>query len=410
MKDKLRHMLRQLTANRILALLFVLFIVCVGLAALPRTMEKTLETVKSGSVKLMEYISSVDTIYKTMLDTRMNQPALQNEATYVNLNGWMANLMGQRYMNDVIKMNDGSLTRSYEEVPIEKLNNAVKRVTRYSKALTKQDKKLLFVLAPSKVQKYNEQLPVGFADTENAQADYLIAGLRENEVNVLDLRDAMYEQGLDVAESYYLTDHHWRETTGLWAYREILKEMTKLNMIPEIDPLYTEAENFDFILYKDWFLGSNGRRTGIYFGGVDDFYAIQPRFETNIHFVVEDMDIDKTGRLEDISLNFSKLQNKDYFNTSPYSFYNTGEQYFKHWTNEDAPVDLTLLVHGDSFSNVPVSFFPLCFTNVNDQDMRNFDGDYSELYQSVDPDIVIIMVYTGGLDQKATTYNYFPAE
>ena len=45
-----------------------------------------------------------------------------------------------------------------------------------------------------------------------------------------------------------------------------------------------------------WYLGSNGQRTGIYYGGIDDFQLISPAFDTSITNVVTG----ETGSYNDV--------------------------------------------------------------------------------------------------------------
>ncbi len=50
---------------------------------------------------------------------------------------------------------------------------------------------------------------------------------------------------------------------------------------------YRDKENYNSIVYPKSFLGSMGRKTGILYGGIDDFTLIYPKFKTNYTYYTD---------------------------------------------------------------------------------------------------------------------------
>ena len=126
MKTKLRNFLRQINASVILAAIFLFFIVFVGAATVPTVVSEA-SAVLHGEKSIKSGAFGIRAAYDEMLTTNLDQSVLQNRATYVNLSGYIANLLGQRQLNNVVKLNDGYLTSVYER---QSTDESVERITK----------------------------------------------------------------------------------------------------------------------------------------------------------------------------------------------------------------------------------------------------------------------------------------
>ena len=45
-----------------------------------------------------------------------------------------------------------------------------------------------------------------------------------------------------------------------------------------------DIKNYEVNTYRNWFLGSIGKRVGIYYAGIDDIDLIYPKFDTLLSF------------------------------------------------------------------------------------------------------------------------------
>lgn len=404
----MKNFIKKLTVNRVLAILFMMFTLHTGFAAVPALLSGINDTVKAQKHNMTTYRDAIDKIYKDgMLSTKLEQPLWKNKASYINLNGLMARIMGQRYVNEIVLMDNGHLA-TYRESHVD-IQPAIAQMTKLYQKQTEKGKGFLFVMTPMQISKYDPQMPVGYQkETYNADADLFIRKLTENHVPVLDLREKMYEQGIEYKDAFFKTDHHWRPQTGFWAYGEIIKRLEEMRLIPKVDPFYTNPDSYEFRLYKDLFLGSSGRRTGQYYAGVDDFHLIVPKFETNISLKIPARKVDCSGRFEDTIYNKRLYEKVDFFNLSPYAAYEYGDNAFSCWRNERAPIKKRAIFMGDSFGNISFPLLSLCISDCDEFDMRHYKGDFAEHYNSFDPDFIIVLVNPYNVVGSNTVYDFFP--
>ena len=87
-------------------------------------------------------------------------------------------------------------------------------------------------------------------------------------------REEIEKEGSDIPELFFNTDHHWKPSTALWAAGVISGKLSETVEGYSYDESIYDPDNYKTKTYKDWFLGSLGRRVGTLYGGVDDFDVI----------------------------------------------------------------------------------------------------------------------------------------
>lgn len=397
---KVRERIGKITYQKVMAVLFLVFIFYIAAVMLPRTVDSagTLYRDKSG---ILEVRDTVDEEYREMLEFQGALP--KNKATYINLNGLMARLMGQRYVNERVKLDNGHLSYLYEKTDF---SLDVLQMTKLSEKQKARGKHFLFVIAPNQNPKNRDILPAGYAEYSNQDADEMASRLRANGVSVLDLRDELINDGISWEDAFFVADHHWKPETGFWAYAKIIKRFEEMGVIEPADPKLTDIGEYNQTVYEDWFVGSSGIRTGYLYSGLDDFTLITPKFKTDLTYSNVPDTVMKRGSFDNVALGGAVAQ-KDYFNYGPYSIYGNGDQAFKRYTNPDAGADIKLLSIGDSFSNVPFAFLPLAIGRCDELDMRYYDGDFASYYAQYAPDAVLVLINAGTLSQENTHYDFF---
>ncbi len=387
-------------AGLLLALVFLGYIFYIGVVTFPITRAAVAEKLADQNIGVLSVRDAVDDSFRNLLS--IGGGFTTNKATYIDYNGLLANFMGQRYMNERVKLNNGHLT--YLSDPCDTADFAAQIINLY-RHQQQGDKRFVFVLAPAQVPKYENILPAGYSDYSNENGDHLIETLRANGVPVLDLRDAMADDGLVYSDSFYVTDHHWTTQTGFWAYTRIVDYLVENEMIGPVDAKYTDINNFTTETYSRWFLGSASRRTGIYFAGVDDFSVIRPGFENGgVTFEVPSKSIFREGDFAEVCFDSDAIQ-LGYYIQYPYNVYMDND--FERFRNPGAPVDLKVLSLGDSFTNVPSVYLPLIFQNCDELDMRYYHDDFAAYYTDYDPDIIICLINVASLDASNTGYTFF---
>ncbi len=258
---------------------------------------------------------------------------------------------------------------------------------------------MLYIQAPYKISAYDDQLPFGVEDTHNEAADSLLEQL-SGSVDYIDMREKMYQSGLDQYDYFFVTDHHWLPEAGFWAFGEIAQVLNS-DYGFAIDEELADIEQYNIDVYEDWFLGSWGKRVGPYLAGVDDISIITPTFETSLHIVIEDENIDASGSFEDVMFNYDLLDDVDYWNENPYQAYICAVEPFISITNEMAETSKKILIVQDSFGRVVTPYLALGCSQVDVIDLRYYkEMSLLEYLESNEYDMVLFVYNPSGLENE----------
>lgn len=316
---------------------------------------------------------------------------------FVNINGFFRNILGQKEMNGVIKLNNGYLLTPIGYVDDSTLQSYSNSVVVLNNYLEARGTDLVFAMTPYTSSKYDPELPVGIEDYGNDDADRLLSMLRDADIDTIDFRTEMHKDGIDQYEMMYKTDHHWNTKAGLYAYgilEEYISEHTGCN----VDERISDESQYTITTYKNWHLGSRGQRTGRYFAGIDDFDLYIPNFET----IIEN-DAGDVGNMQDLALDMRSLQNREY--TSRYTYDSVLGKSLGHYVNLDCQNDVKVLIITDSFSEAVNPYLMMGFSEiqyVHDADVSIVNPDFIESY---DPDVVVLLYYTENAMREGA-YNF----
>jgi len=388
--------------KKALAIIFLICLFYIGAETLPLTAIHISKVFTGSRHDVVSAVERIDDSYREMLG--FDRHNLQNKGFYINLHGLMARLMGQRYINERIKLDNGHLT---EEIEREETAFAAMQIEKFFDRQREKDKDFLFVITPNQVPKYESVIPAGFMNYSNENADELIGLLRGANIPALDLREEMLDEGMDHSAAFFVTDHHWTPETGLWAYIKIIEKLVQEGTIGPVESPSMDTGEYSIEVFEDIFLGSFGKRTGRYFAGLDDFSVITPKFETEFSVATPYKDDgEKSGSFSELLIDRSKLE-VDFFEGNPYVTYGLAAKGLVRYTNENAPIDLKVLAIGDSFSHVTYIYLPFIFSECDQIDMRYIEGDFERYYTEFDPDIVIMLVNPAQVMMENTTYDFF---
>lgn len=300
---------------------------------------------------------------------------------FVNFNGFVRNMLGQREMNGVIKLNNGYLCTTYEYESDEVLKEKVDNLYGLKRYLEEQNIPILFASAPYTVSKFDPQLPIGVEDYGNDNLDRFIRMAEDAGIETMDFREIMHEEGIDQYEMMYRTDHHWTTQAGFYAAEKI-SEWIEQKTAARVDEEVFDLDNYTLTSYEEWHLGSRGQRTGKYFAGIDDFMLITPDFDTSL--ICEG----REGSFEELVINIEPLQNREY--TSRYTYDHVLENALKKYENPNALNDTKVLVVTDSFGSAVLPYLLLSYSEVCTRYRSPVTRTYIEEY---DPDVVIVLRY-----------------
>jgi hypothetical protein len=245
------------------------------------------------------------------------------------------------------------------------------------------------VNAPYKVCKYDKKLPAGVKNYVNESADDFLALLRKGGVAVLDLRDALHADGLNHYEMFYKTEHHWTIPAAFWANRKIIEYLAGHGLIANYNAAILDKKNWTATTFKNCFLGSQGRRVGTLFDGMDDCTFFEPRFQTNLSMTIPLRHIHKSGAWKDVVINphFRKFYGnpRAVKSHSPFTVAGAYEEYSYSnnpiviFKNENALIQKKIFLISDSFGEAMRGFLALSFHEVHQT--FGTDGTWDAFHQ-----------------------------
>lgn len=300
--------------------------------------------------------------------------------------------------NSVIKADDGYLLTQYSKTDTEPL---VEKTAEFKTFCDEAGVNLLYVNAPTKTSK--DDYVYGIADFSNQNADSLLKGLRSKGVNCIDLRENIEEENLNNHKLFFITDHHWKQQTGLWANGIVSKYLND-NYDFDIDTSIYDLSKYDVKTYKNWFLGSQGKKVTLARTNAEDIDYLNPKFKTDIRMEVPDLKMDETGDFS-ITYDTTCIIPFDPMNNNPHGAYGYSSRALIKYTNNLTDSNKKVLIIKDSFGNIFSPLMALGVKNCDEIDLRYFDGSVKTYIKETKPDCVILLYTSGSLDNGDIFFN-----
>ena len=258
---------------------------------------------------------------------------------------------------------------------------------------------LLYVQAPGKLG-FSEEGPMpGLENNTYQKLNDFLAELDKADIDYVDTREWM--SGPD---GFYDTDHHWTTET-CFDIAAGLGRLLNSEYGFNIDEAALDASNYDFETHKDAFLGAEGRRTGRYYAGLDDFTVITPAFDTDFHVEIESKETghsERDGSFEDTIMDSTKDTVHYSFDDSAYYAYWGGDYGRAEASNNKIDDDSSIVVIKDSYGIPVTAFLTNMFHKVNVIDIRYYESDKKlrDVIAEADPDMVMFIYGSGYLGKK----------
>ena len=391
--QEIKHRSRKVLAVAVLAVLVLLS------AANLKIVKDPLQKFIQNDLSFEGFVDEVQSSYLS------DNFAYKND--FLNLNGLFARMTGRRTLNKVVKLNNGMLSwLNPNVVDVTALANSI---TDFSAYLSEQNIPFLYVQMPYKESLNGQNYPVGVTSYANENADNLLSQLSAGEVKTLDLRPLLSQTPEMLEQYFYKTDHHWNSDGAFLAYQEILGRLNELFPDGNIDMTYAQADQWERHSINDWFLGNQGKRVGIFFGGTDSLIWHTPRFETEMSCVIPIHGWLFRGDFTVANIREQYIEEKNYFGNSSYSVYIGGDYMLVQHRNLNALSSLKILLLKDSFSVPLQAYFSTVFQEVDVIDPRYFsECTIAEYVERTEPDVVIFAINPNQFGDKA--YQNFGVE
>lgn len=326
--------------------------------------------------------------------------SLDRDHGFIQLYGGMQRLLGRRILEDVdktytvYKLSDGSLT-FVNPAPADHLSSRAAAYLEFQAALEEKGTPLLYLQAPQKIGgEGTPALPSGVTDYGNENADRFLSLITEGGGSALDLRDVLTEDGQLWTSYFFATDHHWRPETAMLCADALADYMNGTYAL-ELDTSLTAPTRYHVQTYENFFLGSQGKRSGSLYAGLDDFTVWTPDFPTHFTYTIQDMV--REGSFEESLLFPERLEEEDLFQANPYTLYSGGDYPFARITNHLNPDGPKIMLLRDSFGCAFTPFLALYCSELTTVDLRYFYDDFPTYVDWVDPDYVILLYSPGSL-------------
>lgn len=307
---------------------------------------------------------------------------------FVNLNGLMARTLQKRELNEVYRYKNGFLS-----IPLDLYDPSpyAQSIVEFYKYINQHHAgtKLVYIQIPSKESFDGGVMPSGIINYSNQITDTMVTALRNAGVPVLDLPVEMREEGFTMETAFFRTDHHWLPETAFWVSGQIIHFLNESFQV-NFDSAVCDLSNYQIDVYKRWALGSQGKRTGTLYAGVDDFSVIYPKFDTQMTTAVPSGSIERHGTYYDVNIAQKSIDHRDYFGTITYTAYIGGDMPLVEHVNEHAASDARVLLLKESFSLPLQAFLSLHFQRMDVIDPRYYDGSIAAYIQETNPDIVLV--------------------
>ena len=299
--------------------------------------------------------------------------------------------------NGIVELPDGWLY-GYQE--IKDMSEQAESTKSLADFCEDQGAEFLYIQAPQKITAEEDPDICGVLDFSVQNADNFLAALQENDIQTLDLRELLKEDGMTRQKIFYRTDHHWRSGTGLWAAGKILSYLQD-NYGYDSNPERLVTDLFTEELYPAYFLGSQGKKVKVENTEPDDFVLYYPTYETSLHLKIPGLGLDETGDMT-VCYDMEQVSEIGYYNKSPYHTYSYGDNALIRIENLLDDDGLRALLLHDSFSDCVIPFLSLGIEYLDAIDLRHFTGSLETFIEETRPNIVIALYnpseYKTGID------------
>lgn len=320
--------------------------------------------------------------------------------TFINIYGFFQKVMNVNIIDDkdngfLVKQDNGQLVNvGVQKYQVEDSKNRLDNMLLFNQFLNSCGIECVYFQMPAKNSKNENHLPNGVRDYGDELRDYTVEYLSDGGMRVIDLRKEFEDTGYLLQDVFFNTDHHWRPKYGFITNEIIAECLSQYGF--EISETALDINNYTIETYRDWFLGSIGKRVGIFYAGVDDIDLIYPNFETYLSFG------DRHGTFLESMIEYSdhcNIKEKDYFRINQYEAYTGGNYPFIEITNNMPPNNKKIIIIKDSMSNVIIPYLALQCEYLADIDLRylqEVDMESMKVYiDNFKPDIVIFTTILG---------------
>ena len=334
----------------------------------------------------------------SLFEDRFNTYFVGHNAA-VNSYGAIQKMMGRTLVDDVdkyynvLKLNNDYLTFApiYETGSFDK---ALEHLCKLDEVCEQNSAEFLYVPMLSKNQDIS-QFPENYPIKPFDNYEQIIEALHSNNIDSINLKESAKKHGMDLYSLFYRTDHHWKSSSGLFVAGLLTERMNELFDF-SLESELLDPDNFTCEHYENVFLGTQGKRVGKYYGGMDDFDVIYPDYSTDFNVEYYNLDEERSGDFQNafIFRENLDLNNPLTLDTNMYDTYMDGNHALIKCHNKLQNNGKKGLIVIDSYGCVVAPYLALEFSELDCIDVRGFtEMTVEEYIENEKPDVVIYMIY-----------------
>jgi hypothetical protein len=391
-------MRKKINSKNVLAVLFVASITICGLLTLALSPKQIVGGLVRGYTDAPEDnnpIQKIGNSFKTF-DARISEFFALHDVS-IHVYGGVQNVLNRSLIDDadksseVIKLNNGYLT--FKENSDTEFSGLSDYLTELKSVCNSTGSELMYVKKISKGTTDESLNPDFYPYVYQTNYNEIKPELIKSGISILDFEQVVQEQNIDKYSLFFRTDHHWTPQTGLWVSENIAAQLNK-EYGWHLDEAILDISNFKIDNYPKSFLGSQGKRVGALFDGVDDFSVVKPDFETSLTVEMSDKNETVTGTFEETmlhkeSITPDNLLNKD---DTAYDTYMRGNHPLVKIKNHKITNGKKALLVLDSYGCVVAPFLSLEFQQLDCIDIRSYTDSVKDYITESKPDVVIYFI------------------
>lgn len=270
--------------------------------------------------------------------------------------------------------------------------------------LAQQEIDFMYVQCPIKEDKYDRDYVERYGlSYENQLADSLLTQLTNRDIDVLDLRETLHDEGKECYDAFFNTDNHWTIETAFWAAGVIADKLNK-DYGFRFDMKYFDEANYERNIYKDWIYGTIGRSITLANTGYDDITVLVPKFESSLTMKVPTLNMNKTGTFMETMINPVPFKRRSVVYHNAYDAFAYSKPPVTEVTNNMSTGndEKSVLLIRESFAGPVITYMSLGIGSLYAVTPEGFTGSIENYIKEVEPDMVVI-VYTAPPTNEVTS-------
>ena len=246
--------------------------ICVYIGMVAALMFVIFNSVRAGRSYLEIHTALQNRIESYFEDMRFSRLLRQAHFEYLRATG-------RNHFNNVTFLTDGRMIID-NLAPNFFLNERADGIIELGNFVERSGAHFIFVRTPNKLQDYST-LPLAFTHNQSIEyGDSLIRLISEAGINTFDFRVKMNEEGIDIAEAFFLRDIHFTPETSLWM-TGVLGAYINEKFGLGIDVSVWESERFERRTFEQAFQGNEIRYVHGYHI-FEDVTVVFPKFHTDL--------------------------------------------------------------------------------------------------------------------------------